>query len=196
KARSPQVRTHSFAAQPPDLRHFALITRASRFLARSPCSAAPSIRFLFIGSQLTLHASSPRSVTLAQLRFASFAVINLRRDLHPLECAHAGRTKKSPHKAGFLLLFNGGATRNRTGVHGFAGRCITTLPSRHDQLVVDPSLPGPREPDRVWFPNDGAGNEARTRDLNLGKVALYQLSYSRSGKTAIIGSKPIGRAHV
>ena len=33
----------------------------------------------------------------------------------------------------------------------------------------------------------GAGNEARTRDLNLGKVALYQLSYSRSGKTAIIG---------
>jgi cyclic-di-GMP-binding protein len=27
----------------------------------------------------------------------------------------------------------------------------------------------------------GAGNEARTRDLNLGKVALYQLSYSRTG---------------
>jgi hypothetical protein len=27
----------------------------------------------------------------------------------------------------------------------------------------------------------GAGNEARTRDLNLGKVALYQLSYSRIG---------------
>ncbi len=25
----------------------------------------------------------------------------------------------------------------------------------------------------------GAGNEDRTRDLNLGKVALYQLSYSR-----------------
>ena len=27
--------------------------------------------------------------------------------------------------------------------------------------------------------NSGAGNEARTRDINLGKVALYQLSYSR-----------------
>ena len=27
--------------------------------------------------------------------------------------------------------------------------------------------------------NSGAGNESRTRDLNLGKVALYQLSYSR-----------------
>ena len=25
----------------------------------------------------------------------------------------------------------------------------------------------------------GAGNGAQTRDLNLGKVALYQLSYSR-----------------
>jgi hypothetical protein len=29
---------------------------------------------------------------------------------------------------------------------------------------------------------NGAGNEARTRDLNLGKVALYQLSYSRTLK--------------
>ena len=27
----------------------------------------------------------------------------------------------------------------------------------------------------------GAGDESRTRDLNLGKVALYQLSYSRGG---------------
>ena len=25
----------------------------------------------------------------------------------------------------------------------------------------------------------GAGDEARTRDINLGKVALYQLSYTR-----------------
>ncbi len=30
-----------------------------------------------------------------------------------------------------------------------------------------------------YFLNSGAGNEARTRDINLGKVALYQLSYSR-----------------
>ena len=32
----------------------------------------------------------------------------------------------------------------------------------------------------------GAGNEIRTRDLNIGKVALYQLSYSR-GKAAHYG---------
>jgi hypothetical protein len=32
----------------------------------------------------------------------------------------------------------------------------------------------------------GAGNESRTRDLNLGKVALYQLSYSRVEEGAIL----------
>src|SRR5690606_40816586 len=92
----PQVRTHSFTAQPPDIRRFALITRASRFLARSPCLAAPRIRFLFIGSQLTFHASFPHSVALVQLRFTSFAVLNLWRDLHPHEFAQAGRTEKNP----------------------------------------------------------------------------------------------------
>jgi hypothetical protein len=30
-----------------------------------------------------------------------------------------------------------------------------------------------------WIPFAGADDEARTRDLNLGKVALYQLSYVR-----------------
>ena len=30
-----------------------------------------------------------------------------------------------------------------------------------------------------------AENEARTRDLNLGKVALYQLSYFRDGTTKV-----------
>jgi hypothetical protein len=31
----------------------------------------------------------------------------------------------------------------------------------------------------------GAGEEARTLDLNLGKVALYQLSYSRFARTRL-----------
>ena len=35
-----------------------------------------------------------------QLRFASFAVINLRWDLHPQECARAGRTRKRLLEAG------------------------------------------------------------------------------------------------
>ncbi len=31
----------------------------------------------------------------------------------------------------------------------------------------------------LWRRKDGAVDETRTRDLNLGKVALYQLSYYR-----------------
>ena len=38
--------------------------------------------------------------------------------------------------------------------------------------------------------NHGAGNEARTRDLNLGKVALYQLSYSRPKQTRNCRAEP------
>ena len=39
------------------------------------------------------------------------------------------------------------------------------------------------------FREVGAGKEARTPDLNLGKVALYQLSYSRIDRRA--ASKPL-----
>src|SRR5207237_5186655 len=66
KARSPRVRTLAFAARPPDLRRLALVTRASRLRARSPCSAPPSIRFLFVGPQLRspLPSRRPRGPTL------------------------------------------------------------------------------------------------------------------------------------
>src|SRR3989344_3386995 len=77
------------------------------------------------------------------------------------------------HGRGNCVRENGGWGRIRTGVHGFAGRCITTLlPS----LNLDK-----KGRTRLWVPPrvSGAGNEARTRDLNLGKVTLYQLSYSR-----------------
>jgi hypothetical protein len=52
------------------------------------------MRFLFIGSRFTLHASFPRSVTLTQLRFTLLTVTSSQRDLHPQVCAHAGRTKR------------------------------------------------------------------------------------------------------
>ena len=78
---------------------------------------------------------------------------------------------------------HGGGGRNRTGVDGFAGRCMTTLPPRQERRrgayrarrSNEKGEPGalPRE--------TGAGKESRTPDLNLGKVALYQLSYSRAG---------------
>ena len=96
KARSPQVRTHTFIAQPPHLRRLALVTRASWYPAHSPCLAAPSMQFLFIGSRFTLHASFPHSVTLMQLRFTLLTVTSSQRDLHPQVCAHAGRTGETP----------------------------------------------------------------------------------------------------
>ena len=34
--------------------------------------------------------------------------------------------------------------------------------------------------------NSGAGEESRTLDLNLGKVALYQLSYSRVNNRCVL----------
>ncbi|MNP19355.1 hypothetical protein D3C76_1118770 [compost metagenome] len=42
---------------------------------------------------LQVHACSPHSVALMQLRFTSFAVASSRRDSHPQDCAHAGRTQ-------------------------------------------------------------------------------------------------------
>jgi hypothetical protein len=36
--------------------------------------------------------------------------------------------------------------------------------------------------------NSGAGKGSRTLDLNLGKVALYQLSYSRLGGVIMTGA--------
>src|SRR5688572_11118275 len=73
---------------------------------------------------------------------------------------------------------NGGGGRIRTAGWGFCRPLPYHLatPPRHDRragpLRIGPvEASGPEE--------HGAGNGARTRDLNLGKVALYQLSYSR-----------------
>ena len=40
-------------------------------------------------------------------------------------------------------------------------------------------MPYAKASHKTLLQKSGAGDEARTRDLNLGKVALYQLSYSR-----------------
>ena len=44
----------------------------------------------------SIHASFPHSVARMQLRFTSLAVTSLRRDSHPQEYAHAGRTNRVP----------------------------------------------------------------------------------------------------
>ncbi len=92
-----------------------------------------------------------------------------------------------------LFLRFGGGGRNRTGVDGFAGRCITILLPRQGNrivLVMPTICSGTnaiylafsrmKKGSFAGFPFEfGAGEESRTLDLNLGKVALYQLSYSR-----------------
>jgi hypothetical protein len=37
----------------------------------------------------------------------------------------------------------------------------------------------------ICLPQFGAGNETRTRDPDLGKVVLYQLSYSRKSDAEV-----------
>ncbi len=103
--------------------------------------------------------------------------------------------KKNPDEPKLVRVFIfGGASRSRTGLHGFAGRCITALLSRRKRsyqnigatrqhnvpAIGSASRHGPlNKKGSLASPIPGAGDESRTRDLNLGKVALYQLSYSR-----------------
>ena len=67
-------------------------------------------------------------------------------------------------------MLPGGEARIRTGGKGFAGLCLTTWPLRR-------ICKGPIEIGPGTF--NGADNGARTRDPNLGKVVLYQLSHVR-----------------
>ena len=76
------------------------------------------MRFVYLDSRFTLHASSPRSVALTQLRFACLAVASLAGDLHPEECAHAGRTRKKPPEGGFLKIPTRRAATRTTGGNG------------------------------------------------------------------------------
>ena len=99
EARSPQVRTHSFPAQPPDLRR--LILDHKSFAVSCPLALIGNAFYPVLVHRLavSLHTSFPRSVTLPQLCFTSFAVVSLREDLHLQECAHAGRTRQNPSPA-------------------------------------------------------------------------------------------------
>ena len=58
----------------------------------------------------------------------------------------------------------GGDAGNRTRVQGFADPCLTTRPRRRKRAAIAALRADDRD---------------RTGDLNLGKVALYQLSYVR-----------------
>ena len=86
-------------------------------------------------------------------------------------------TKKEGMTRGHAFLF-GGDTQTRTGGGAFAELCLTTwlcrlMDNRSKELA----------PVIVF----GAGDEARTRYLHLGKVALYQMSYTCMPGTILCG---------
>ena len=72
------------------------------------------------------------------------------------------------------------ATRFELVDEGFADLCLTTWPRHHNRSRI----PAPY----------GAADEARTRYLHLGKVALYQMSYGRIFDAFIPASTPAGSA--
>ncbi len=94
EARSPQVRTLSFTARSPGLRRLSLGHRSFA----DPCPLAPLVGASYPVSvrrpAVSLPASFPRSVALAQLRFASIGMTSSRSDFHQQDSAHAGRTRK------------------------------------------------------------------------------------------------------
>ncbi len=73
---------------------------------------------------------------------------------------------KSLKTKGTIRNSRGYGVEARVGIEptnkGFADLCLTTWLPR-----------------RALLPKSGAGDGTRTRDIDLGKVALYQLSYSR-----------------
>ena len=92
KARPPQVRTRSFPAQPPNLHRLSLDHESFAVTRPLALLGAASYPVLVHRLAVSLHASFPHSVTLMQLRFASFAVVCLWEDFHLQDRAHAGRT--------------------------------------------------------------------------------------------------------
>ena len=91
----------------------------------------------------------------------------------------------SGDKRGFLME---APPRFELGNRGFAVLCLTTWLWRHITYAGE----------RPAYVFSGAGNEARTRYLHLGKVALYRMSYARirpakSGVVPPVGVEPTTR---
>jgi len=95
KARSPQVRTSSFPARPPDLRSLSFDHRGFVATGTLATLGAASYPVLVHRPAVSLPASSPRLVALSQLQFASFGMVSFRGDFHPQDDVHAGRTRSA-----------------------------------------------------------------------------------------------------
>ena len=92
--------------------------------------------------------------------------------------------KAADFKSAVSTNFTIGAPAARQA-SGQRNRSSTSTQATDTFTTSQPLLP--RKKGSLSFPfNFGAGNRSRTDDLNLGKVALYQLSYSRKLSTHAI----------
>ena len=88
-----------------------------------------------------------------------------------------------------LFFSIGGDTRIRTGDQSFADSCLSHLAMSPYKITTmlsytEAVIRFAQTASATWLCchiklKFGAGNGAQTRDLCLGKAALYQLSYSR-----------------
>ena len=77
-----------------------------------------------------------------------------------------------------MLFFLEAPPRFELGHRGFADLCLTTWLWRRIELYA---LSVKKMPIKFnWHKKNGADDEARTRYLHLGKVALYRMSYIRT----------------
>ena len=86
--------------------------------------------------------------------------------------------------AASTFCYYGGTTQIRTGESGFC----RPLPYH---LAMVPYTERSTHSTPFYF---GAGDEARTRYLHLGKVALYQMSYTRNLRRLLYTLSPICQA--
>ena len=106
EARSPQVRGVAFPAQPPDLPRLPLVARASRLLARSPWSAPPPIRFLFVGSRFRSPLLSALPRGHSPCGSLGVAATSFPRGLSPPGHAHPGHTSQTAALASGRPVFD------------------------------------------------------------------------------------------
>ena len=81
-----------------------------------------------------------------------------------------------------IAIQNGGWGRNRTGVHGVAVRCITTLPSSQVWELV---LLCPQNVGFTKFSTTGAELRAKFNDWRLARSASYGRTERRAEKTQV-----------
>ena len=94
----------------------------------------------------------------------------------------AVRKRKFLHPAGLSGMTKRGSPSASPFLEFWSGRRVSNSRPQPWQGCALPTelLPHRGELGRTSRRMFGAGDESRTRDLNLGKVALYQLSYSRT----------------